>query len=342
MPKYSAKYIAPGDPTPDGWVKYGNIAVDVNGTANANDQPFTSGISESLAASGYAIITDTSNAGIVGRAIAGGPATASENTTTFWVSVAKTEESFCDLFNRLPARQDLISITGGTAATQWLNDNGYWTSYSVYYIANGTKSPALGSGNQSPFPASGWTTLISSSGDDASIQVSLPFSWTFNGTSYSEFYPNSNFYITFGSGTSQYSGLAANSPNLNKIFFGGKDNSWQRVSSFASEDKYFRLRWEGTNSTGGTPGSSTVIYELTFFNPIYTNGENWLELIIGNNNMPGQGISGIYSDTAQLSGGQIVPSNVGVAALESYVLQGNSTGTSWTVHTGKFVGGTDY
>lgn len=342
MPKFSAKYIPTGEPAPSGWTKYGNIAVDTSGIADASAQPFIPGVDITLEANGYVIITDTTTAGIVGRPTGGGGATVSEDVPTFWCSTSKTEESFCELFNRLPARKDMITITAGTAATSWLNSNGYWTSFTVYAVTNGTKSPALGSGNQSPFPASGWTTLISSSGDDASIQVSLPFSWTFNGTSYNEFYPNSNFYITFGSGTSQYSGLAANSPNLNKIFFGGKDNSWQRVSSFASEDKYLRLRWEGTNSTGGTPGASTVIYELTFFNPIYTNGENWLELIIGNNNMPGQGISGIYSDTAQLSGGQIVPSNVGVAALQSYVLQGNSTGTSWTVHTGKFVGGTDY
>ena len=64
MPKYSAKYIAPGDPTPDGWVKYGNIAVDVSGIANASAQPFTPGIDPSLDTNGYVIITDTTNAGL--------------------------------------------------------------------------------------------------------------------------------------------------------------------------------------------------------------------------------------------------------------------------------------
>lgn len=257
----------------------------------------------------------------------------------FMRSSAKTEESFVELANQIAGT---TSFLYGTQSKEWLNNNGYWTSYSVYFISSGTKSPVLGNGGQNPFPATSWTSLISSSGDDASIQVNLQFNIKFNGTTYNSFFPNSNFYITFGSGTSQYSGLAANSPALNKIFFGGKDNSWQRVSSTQSNDKYFRLRWEGNNTTGGTPGSPGVVYELTFFNPIYTNNENWIELLIGNNNMPGQGISGIYSSTAQLTGGQIVPGNVGVAALQSYVFQGNSTGTSWTVYTGYHIGGTDY
>lgn len=262
----------------------------------------------------------------------------SGTTVGFWRSATKTELSFLDMVSFTTGQ---VFATGSDARS-WLHNNGYFTSYSVYSITSGTKNPVLGNAGQNPFPASGWTSIRNGSEDDTSTQVNLPFTWTFNGTGYNSFFPNSNFYITFGSGTGQYSGLGANSPALNKIFFGGKDNSWQRVSSFASEDKYFRLRWEGNNTTGGTPGTPGVVYELTFFNPIYTNGENWIELLIGDNNMPNQGISGIYSSTAQLPGGQIVPSNVGVAALQSYVLAGNSTGTSWTVYTGHYINGTDY
>lgn len=257
----------------------------------------------------------------------------------FWRSAVKTEESFVDLTNYIAGT---TSFLYGTQSKTWLNNNGYWTSYSVYFITSGTKGPALGNAGQSPFPAAGWTELVNSSGDDTFIQLNLPFSITFNNTLYNSFFPNSNFYITFGAGTTQYSGLGPSSPNFNKIFFGGKDNSWQRVSSYALEDKYFRLRWEGNNTTGGTPGSPGIVYELTFFNPSYTNGENWIELLVGNNNMPGQGISGIYGPSSQLTGGQIVPGNVGVAALQSYVFAGDSTGTSWTVYTGYNIGGTDY
>ena len=129
MPKYSAKYIAPGNSAPAGWVKYGNIAIDIDGIANASAQPFTPGIDESLDATRYVIITDSTNAGLAGRKIAGGPATASADIPTFWVSSAKTDDSFCQLVNRLPGRQGLVSLTSSSDAFTWLISNGYWSSF---------------------------------------------------------------------------------------------------------------------------------------------------------------------------------------------------------------------
>jgi hypothetical protein len=216
----------------------------------------------------------------------------------------------------------------------------------VYVLQSGTKSPILGTGNQNPFPASGWTAIVSISGDDENLQVTLPFTWSFNGTGYTSFFPNSNFYITFGSGSSVFNSLSASNPALNKIFFAAADNSWQRVSIITSGTNYKRLRFEGTSGTSGTPGSPNMVYELTFFNPILTNGENWLELLVGQqargtNNA--SVISGIYSSTALLSGGNLGPyPNRGVTANQSYVLVGNSTGSSWTVNEGYYVAGTGY
>ena len=215
-----------------------------------------------------------------------------------------------------------------------------------YTLQSGTKAPVLGATGQSPFPAAGWTSIISSSADDANTQVTLPFTWTFNNTGYTSFFPNSNDYITFGSGSSEYSGLSASVPALNKIHFAGADNSWQRVSSITSGTDYKRLRWEGTNSTSGTPGSPNMVYELTFFNPALTGGVPWLELLIGSQargTTTATVISGIYSASALLTGGNMGPfPNRGVAANQSYVLVGNAAGTSWTVNTGYYVGGTGY
>lgn len=210
-----------------------------------------------------------------------------------------------------------------------------------YTLQLGTKAPVLGAGGQSPFPASGWTSIISTSGDDENTSVSLPFTWTYGNTGYTSFFPNSNFYITFGSGSNAYNGLSASNPNLNKIFFAGADNSWQRVSSFTSGTSYKRLRWEGTASTSGTPGSPNIVYELTFFNPSLTGNVPWLELLIGSQARAG-GISGLYGLSSILSGGSFIASNSNVAANQSYVMIGNSTGTSWTVYTGYNVGNTGY
>lgn len=235
-----------------------------------------------------------------------------------------------------------ITITGGISID---SGAGGPPPSPVYTIQLGTKAPVLGAGAQSPFPASGWTTLISATGDDANTVVSLPFTWTYNNTGYTSFFPNSNYYVTFGSGSNQFSGLSASSPPLNKIFFAGADNSWQRVSTIVSGTDYRRLRWEGTAATSGTPGSPNMVYELTFFNPSLTGGNPWIELLVGvqarGNNTVGV-ISGLYSSSAKLTGGDLGPSNRGVTANQSYVMEGNSTGTSWTVHTGYNVGGTGY
>lgn len=234
-----------------------------------------------------------------------------------------------------------ITITGGV----YVDSQVTILPSGVYTLELGTKAPTLGAGAQSPFPASGWSTIISTSGDDANTNVSLPFTWTYNNTGYTNFFPNSNYYVTFGSGSNQFNGLTASSPALNKIYFAGADNSWQRVSTIVSSTNYRRVRWEGTSSTSGTPGSPNMVYELTFFNPSLTDNNPWIELLVGvqarGNNNVGV-ISGLYSATAKLTGGDLGPSNRGVTANQSYVMVGNSTGTSWTVYTGYKVGGTGY
>ncbi len=212
---------------------------------------------------------------------------------------------------------------------------------SGYTLSVGTKAPVLGASGQNPFPATNWTSIVSASADDTSTSVSLPFTWTYNNTGYTAFFPNSNFYITFGGGSSQFSGLSASSPALNKIYFAGADNSWQRVSSFTSGTDYKRLRYEGTAATSGSPGSPNMVYELTFFNPALTGNVPWLELLVGTQARVG-GISGLYSSSAILTGGSFIASNSNVAANQSYVMIGNSIGTSWTVYTGYSVGNTNY
>lgn len=219
------------------------------------------------------------------------------------------------------------------------------TSASVYNLSVGTKAPVLGATGQNPFPANNWTSLVSSSADDASITVSLPFTWKYNNIGRTEFFPNSNYYITFGSGSTVFNSLSASNPGLNKIFFAATDNSWQRVSSYTSGTNYKRLRWEGTAGTSGTVGSPNMVYELTFFNMDLTGGSPWLELLVGSqargNSSVGV-ISGLYSASAKLTGGDLGPSNRGVTANQSYVMVGNSSGTSWTVYTGYSVSGVDY
>lgn len=239
-----------------------------------------------------------------------------------------------------------VTIGSGITIGAGISITDVGTPLGNYKLLNGARLPTLGARGQTTFPETGWTSVISSSGDDASTQVTLPFTWTYNNTGYTSFFPNSNFYITFGSGSTVYSGLASNNPGVNKIFFAGADNSWQRVSTITSGTNYLRLRWEGTSSTSGPVGSPNIVYEITFFNPANTGSVPIFELLVGvqNRGTATSGIiSGLYSSTALLTGGNLGPfPNRGVEQFQSYVAVGNSTGTTWTVYTGYNVGGSGY
>lgn len=205
-----------------------------------------------------------------------------------------------------------------------------------YSIASGTKAPIFGAGGGT-YPPSGWTGLQNASADDASLSVALPFTWTINNTGYTSVFVGSNTYITFGSGSSTYSGLSASVPALNKIHLGAADNSFQRVSSFSvntGSQSYVRIRYEGTASTSGTVGSPNIVYEATFFNPSFFGGKNVVEVLVGNHNRT-TGQFGVANTTTYYASGTI-------AANQSYVFEGDSAGTLWTINTGFRVNGTDY
>lgn len=203
-----------------------------------------------------------------------------------------------------------------------------------YTLTAGTKVPTLGAASTGTWPPSGWTSLQNVNADDASVTVPFPFNFIFNNTTYTSCFPGSNLYITFGSGSSAYSGLSASNPAINKIMFNAADRGYQRVA-YLSTANYTRIRFEGSSGTSATPGASNVICEYNFFNSSQTNGVPKIEFLMGNNATIGSGISGIYSASALLTAWT-------PAANQSYVFTGNSTGTIWTVSTGYYMAGTGY
>ena len=203
-------------------------------------------------------------------------------------------------------------------------------------IASGTRTPTLGTGAQSPFPAAGWTALQSSSVDDASRFWSFGgVTFTINNTAYTGAYVGSNQYVTFGSGSSAYSSLSASNPPYNKIHVCGADNSMQRVS-YRNYTGFSRLRMEGRAATSGTPGSPNIVWEMTFVDPSLTPaGVQYVEVLVGTQlRTTGQGgvasTNAFYVNTARL------------AANTSYVFTGNATGTSWTASVGAHLDGVPY
>jgi len=147
-----------------------------------------------------------------------------------------------------------------TSSSVTINDTSQGGS--GYTLTAGTKSPTLGAGGHGTYPPSGWTGWNNGSVDDSFVTITIP-TFTINSTAYTTAYVGSNTYITFGSGSTNYSGLSASNPALNKIHMGSSDNSYQRVSSISSGTDYTRIRYEGTASTGGTVGSPNIVYEAT-------------------------------------------------------------------------------
>jgi hypothetical protein len=193
------------------------------------------------------------------------------------------------------------------------------------YITGTTKSPTLGTGGATWTP-SGWTSLQNASADDANVNASTPFTFTFNSTNYTAAYIGSNCYITFGGGSTNYSGLSASNPAFNKIMLAASDTSYQRVAHISSGTSYTRFRFEGTATTSGTAGSPTRVYEMTIFNPADYSSSQVIEFLIGTYASIG-GVTGVYSTSASLL-------SFSFTQLSSFVLVGNSAGTSWTKYDG--------
>ena len=205
-----------------------------------------------------------------------------------------------------------------------------------YVVTSGTKAPVFGANGASPHPPSGWTSQFNGNSDDSSVVIpTLPFNFFINNTAFTAVFLGSNSYITFGSGSSEYSGLSAATPAIPKMMFGAADNSYQRVSTFVSGTDYVRVRYEGNGSTSGTAGSPGIVAEITLFNPSkFSGGSNVIEMLVGVHNRTG-GVSNISNASTAYA-------TYTVSANQSYVFVGNSTGTSWTINTGSFVSGTGY
>jgi len=197
------------------------------------------------------------------------------------------------------------------------------------YALPGVQAPLLGAGPATDF--TGWSRVVNANADDANVLFdSWPFTFYLDGTGYTACYPGSNGYATFGSGSSIYAPISANSPALPKIMFGSGDRSWQRLYT-QTDSGYARFRWEGNSANGGaTPGASPRIVEVTFWK--LNNGRQAIEVRTGNYSSPGssQPFMVATASTAYASATTL-------GANQSWVFEGNADGTSWTLFADSYV-----
>lgn len=188
------------------------------------------------------------------------------------------------------------------------------------------------------YPPSGFTGLNDGSLDDSpQFNIAFNFNFKFLGTSYANLFVSPNAYITFGSGSGQFSGLSATNPALPKIFLGSADWSIQRLSfKRGLENSYLHIRYEGTAATSGTLGSPNIVYEIIFYDPRSTDNLSKFDVYFGNHAGAAQ-IFRICSASADV----LVPGNFGdpsedtsLLANTNYSFSGDYDGNSWTVKRG--------
>ena len=142
--------------------------------------------------------------------------------------------------------------------------------------------------------AAALTSDTTHAGDDDYWTLTLPWIFTYLGTSYTTLYVGTNSYITFTAGSTQYSGFSASSPVLPKILIAAADNSAQRIYygiEGVAPNRTYRIRFEGAATSGGAPlGSPTIVWEAV----LYENNTAMIDIQIDNNAQAG-GMSGVYS-----------------------------------------------
>ena len=132
-----------------------------------------------------------------------------------------------------------------------------------------------------------------------SAPSSLTFPITFNGTAYTSVFIGSNTYITFGGGSGAYNGLSASNPALPGVHMCAADNSYQKVFykiNTAVTPNTMTVRYEGNNSTSGSNGFPSIVYEATFYRD-----QAYFDVLIGSNSRCTGGTRLITNGTTQLA-----------------------------------------
>ncbi|HEY9764636.1 MAG TPA: hypothetical protein V6D07_19065 [Trichocoleus sp.] len=201
-------------------------------------------------------------------------------------------------------------------------------------IMAGGSRLAVVDGYSTPEPAANMVEIFSGGMDDGSNQVNIPFPFYINGNGHTAWHPGSNSYLLTGS-SSFYNSLSLGPnphPPLSGFHFGAADNSIQRLCIQDVPSKgLFRIRYEGTASSGGSLNNPNIIWVATLFDK---GGDNkqYLEVAFGIHNRT----LGTFGVTHGYSGGPFVNGGT-ITANSSYVFESDASGNNWIIHPGKKV-----
>lgn len=144
----------------------------------------------------------------------------------------------------------------GQRITTFSNNTFQKESYTAYIISSTTGLTAS-------------TTPDIGTNDDGYWALSLPFIWNFMGSIVATVYIGTNGYITFSpdGGVTTFTENGINDLRMPRINLFAADNSCQRIyygTVGTTPTRVFRVIWEGTETTAGTLGAPTIIYQIDF------------------------------------------------------------------------------
>jgi len=183
-----------------------------------------------------------------------------------------------------------------------------------------------------PYGSSGLNTSYSGNYDDGSVAVSLPWSVSFLGTSYSTAYVGTNGYVTFGSGNSTYYNFSASNPSQPHISVYPGDRRLYTLYTGevngGTSSAYFVIRVEGVDYSNA---AITHVYEIHF----YAN-QSYFDVIFvdapssGNQNGGTSGVSDgtTYESTFTVTEGTAIRLNLSDGSEVSTTSTSTTTGTS--------------
>lgn len=304
-------------PTISGTIQVGDIAVGVD-AFDYSEQPggvrWWNGPDEDL---GY-VITHPTPSGTQPNQL-GIPA-----FVGFWRSDVKTEESFIQLAEWVSAYDNNPqTFTGGTEAKDWLNTNGFWTSYADIWQYNPLINLTWPSSTAGYTLYTGGVTSIDDGYTNTPILSLDAFEMNSEGPS-NQVYVSTNGYITFGNGSAQIISSPQGLSNPAPVCGNPSDN-WLQPGLIMTDGDTQNIYY----MTGGTVGKSYIkfiVYGGTYGNATqptswllnyYIDGQyQWVETRIKSNV---RGNAGPYNNTDVSIG----------ASTTSRVWQGDLLGQNW-------------
>jgi hypothetical protein len=194
---------------------------------------------------------------------------------------------------------------------------------------SGTAAPLLGASPANTY--SGWSLVFDTYSDDGSTAFAgWQFAITINNVTYSGCFASANNYITFGSSSDAFQSLSQSSPSLPKIHLASMDGSYQRVYTQTAA-AFSRVRIEGSqdrDTAAPDAGYSDRITEVTFWKP--GTSKQLIEVRTGD-------FSGVSQPFMIANASTAYASATTLGSNQSWVFEGNLTGTSWALYSNSYV-----